>query len=357
MIEFEIDFERAGQLFYFKALLPPEGVTAIFGPSGAGKTTLINLIAGIDTPNKGFLKVGERLFFDTESGLSVDLAKRNIGYVFQDDRLFPHLSVKDNICYGGNSTQRFAQLVELLGLDKLLAKRPNRLSGGEKKRVAIARALMTNPTLLLLDEPMNGLDAPRQSELITYLKQLVETVNLPVLIVTHQVNEIFQLASHLVVIDSGRIVASGEASKTWSAQAVRPFLAEGVLSAILQAEVTHYHTDYNMTALSLGGNERVWINGQTLPLGSAIMLNVAASDVSLSIHKVASSVRNCLKAQIVEIDKNSHPNLITIVLSVAEQRLLANITDWALDELKLNIGDFCYAMIKGVRVTPVSSTK
>jgi molybdate transport system ATP-binding protein len=192
------------------------GITALFGRSGAGKTSVINMVAGLVRPDEGRIVVNGRTYFDSEKGLNVPPEKRRFGYIFQDGRIFPHLSVKSNLTYGMKLVPRserfvaFDQVVELLGIRHLLNRQPSKLSGGEKQRVAIGRALLTSPHLMLMDEPLASLDNDRKSEVLPFIATLPKEFSVPILYVSHSVDEIVNLADYLVIVDSGRAIAAGQ---------------------------------------------------------------------------------------------------------------------------------------------------
>jgi molybdate transport system ATP-binding protein len=196
-------------------LTPGSGVTALFGPSGAGKTSVINMVAGLVRPDTGRIVINGKTCFDSENGIHVRPEHRRFGYIFQEGRLFPHLSVKSNLTYGmklvppGERFVAFDQVVELLGVKHLLNRRPAKLSGGEKQRVAIGRALLTSPHLMLMDEPLASLDDPRKAELLPFIARLPEDFAVPIVYVSHSVEEVLALAQTLVVMENGRITARG----------------------------------------------------------------------------------------------------------------------------------------------------
>ena len=191
------------------------GITALFGPSGAGKTSVINMVAGLSRPDGGHIVVQDRVLFDSDHGINLPPEKRSIGYIFQDGRLFPHLTVRGNLTYGMKLTprsQRFIgidQVVGLLGIEHLLDRRPTRLSGGEKQRVGIGRALLTSPRLLLMDEPLASLDLARKSEVIPFIGKLPAAFSIPIIYVTHSVDEVLQLADDIVLMNYGKSVIAG----------------------------------------------------------------------------------------------------------------------------------------------------
>ena len=193
----------------------PSGVTALFGSSGAGKTSIVNMVAGLVKPDAGRVVVAGRVLFDANRRVNLPPEKRRIGYVFQDGRLFPHLTVKKNLTYGMKHTPLenryvdFDQVVELLGIGHLLRRRPAKLSGGEKQRVAIGRALLTSPAMLLMDEPLASLDADRKNEVLPFITKMSREFSIPILYVTHAVDEIRTLANQIVLLENGRVVKTG----------------------------------------------------------------------------------------------------------------------------------------------------
>ncbi len=195
------------------------GVTALFGPSGAGKTSVVNMIAGLTRPDKGHVRINGSCLFDSQRGINLPPERRRIGYVFQDGRLLPHLTVAGNLTYGMRRTPRakryvvLDQVVELLGISRLLGRRPYRLSGGEKQRVAIGRALLTSPALLLMDEPLASLDEARKAEVLPFIQRLSREFSIPIFYVSHSMDEILALAGHVVVLDRGRVVADGDSAR------------------------------------------------------------------------------------------------------------------------------------------------
>ncbi len=332
--------------------IPASGITAIFGVSGAGKTSLINAISGLTQPQRGRIALNDRLLFDAEQGISLPPEKRRIGYVFQDARLFPHYRVRGNLQYGMAPAMKaqFDTLVSLLGLEALLPRFPLSLSGGEKQRVAIGRALLTAPDMLLLDEPLASLDLPRKRELMPYLQKLAKQVDIPMLHVSHSLEEILQLADNVLVLDAGRVKAFGPLERVWSSSAMRPWLPMSELTSVLRVQVLEQHPDYPMTALSLG-DQHIWVSRVNQPVKTPLRIRIASADVSLALQPPQhSSIRNILPAQVVELVEVG--DQVEVKLRIGISELWARITPWARDELGIRPDQWLYAQIKSVSVTP-----
>lgn len=332
--------------------IPAKGITAIFGVSGAGKTSLINAISGLTQPQRGRIQLHDRLLFDAEQKIALPPEKRRIGYVFQDARLFPHYRVRGNLQYGmaPKMKTQFDSLVSLLGLEALLPRFPLSLSGGEKQRVAIGRALLTAPDMLLLDEPLASLDLPRKRELMPYLQKLAKQVDIPMLYVSHSLEEILQLADNVLVLDAGKVKAFGPLERVWSSSAMRPWLPVSELTSVLRVQVLEQHPDYPMTALSLG-DQHIWVSRVNQPVKTPLRIRIASADVSLALQPPQhSSIRNILPAQVVELLEVG--DQVEVKLRIGISELWARITPWARDELGIRPDQWLYAQIKSVSVTP-----
>lgn len=209
MLEINVRKQLGKMTFAVDLQLPTQGVTALFGLSGSGKTTLINLVSGLLQPDQGYIRLNGRALVDTAKQINLAPNHRNVGYVFQEGRLFPHYSVKGNLCYGmkRKNSAEFARIVQLLGIEHLLKRYPITLSGGEKQRVAIGRALLSQPEILLMDEPLSALDLPRKLELLDYLDKLAQEIAIPILYVTHSLEELARLAQQVVLLDQGKVIA------------------------------------------------------------------------------------------------------------------------------------------------------
>lgn len=337
--------------------LPLTGVTAVFGRSGAGKTSLINLLGGLSSPNKGLISLGNKVLYQAGK-INVPPEKRHIGYVFQEARLFPHYSIKGNLNYGRtkkhihHEQHTFERIVELLGINHLLNSYPATLSGGEKQRVAIGRALLTHPELLLMDEPLASLDLPRKRELLPYLRRLSQELKLPIIYVSHSLDEILQLADHMLLLDQGKIIANDKLAQVWNSDLMHPWLQMNEQSSLLSATLDSPHPVYAMTRLLLNDGNELWVTGKLTQIARHLKVRIFANHVSICLTPpTASSIRNLLKVTVVDAITMCHTEQVQIKLQVGNEHLWANITPWAYDELNIEIGQTVYAQIKGVNMT------
>ncbi|MEA1064480.1 molybdenum ABC transporter ATP-binding protein ModC [Erwinia sp. HR93] len=348
----ELDFEQTlgGHRLAVSENLPGRGITAIFGVSGAGKTSLINAISGLTRPQSGRIVLNDRVLSDTQKNIFLPPEKRRIGYVFQDARLFPHYRVRGNLKYGmvKEMAGQFDKLVNLLGIEPLLGRFPWTLSGGEKQRVAIGRALLTAPQLLLLDEPLASLDVPRKREVLPYLQRLAREIEIPMLYVSHSLEEILHLAEKILVLDNGAVKAFGPLEEVWNSEVMYPWLPEDQQSSVLEATVLMHHTHYTMTALALGA-QRLWVNQQSAEPRSSLRIRIKSSDISLVLQPpVNSSIRNVLHARVVSCLDNQ--GQVEVQLDVEGRTLWARISPWARDELAIRPDVWLYAQIKSVSI-------
>ncbi|QWA13850.1 molybdenum ABC transporter ATP-binding protein ModC [Sodalis ligni] len=345
--------QRLGDLgMEVTADVPVKGITAIFGVSGAGKTSLINAVAGLTRPQQGRIILNDRILFDAERRIFLPPEARRVGYVFQDGRLFPHYRVRGNLFYGMAPSMRpqFDGIISLLGIGHLLKRYPATLSGGEKQRVAIGRALLSAPEILLMDEPLASLDLLRKRELLPYLERLAKEVEIPVLYVTHSLEEILQLAERVLILDNGKMKAFGTLESVWASRALRPWLPREEQSSVLQVAVAEPHPDYPMTALSLG-KQRLWVGRVSQPVGTPLRIRIAAADISLALTPpLGSTIRNILPATVSEC--LTVGDQVEVMLDIEGHTLWARISPWARDELGLHAGMPVYAQIKSVSITP-----
>ncbi|AJR06059.1 molybdenum ABC transporter ATP-binding protein ModC [Photobacterium gaetbulicola] len=347
--------QKLGELdMDIKLELPMQGITAIFGRSGAGKTSLINVLSGLSKPDSGSISLGQHVLYSQQAGINLPPEKRRIGYVFQDARLFPHYTVEGNLLYGCKSekSDQFHSVTHLLGIEHLLKRYPASLSGGEKQRVAIGRALLSNPSLLLMDEPLASLDLPRKQELMPYLERLAKEVKIPIVYVTHSLDEILRLADHMAMIHHGKVVVSGHINSVWGSPEMRPWLPAKEQSSLLSARINHHHPHYGLTQVMLNHDAYLWVNRLQSVRGEWVRVRVHSNDVSLTKAKPEqTSIRNILAAKIDKIHPVDEQERVEVRLRVGEAQLWANITKWAADELHLSVGDKVFAQIKGVSVT------
>src|SRR5215472_4838321 len=248
------------------------GITAVFGPSGAGKTTLVNAIAGLIAPDRGRIAIDGTVLFDSERRINLPPHRREIGYIFQEGRLFPHLSVSRNLDYGRRmrglpaDTKQLERIVDLLDIGHLLERRPGKLSGGERQRVAIGRALLTRPHLLLLDEPLASLDAARKDEIMPYLIRLKQALKLPIIYVTHALDEVSRLGDSLVLVEAGRVVGYGALPEI-AARADLPQAQRDDAGALLLCHVVEHDSARDLSRLE-GGGAMFWVPLLDAPLGA-----------------------------------------------------------------------------------------
>ncbi|RJT41824.1 molybdenum ABC transporter ATP-binding protein [Mesorhizobium waimense] len=328
-------------------------LTALFGPSGSGKTTLINLIAGLIHPDKGRIAVDGRVLVDTDAGLFVPKHKRRIGMVFQDARLFPHMSVAGNLRYGRWFTpaaERYADfnaVVELLGIGHLLERRPAKLSGGEKQRVAIGRALLASPKLLLMDEPLASLDEARKAEILPYIERLRDETKIPIVYVSHSVAEVARLASDVVVLAQGKVVASGATGAIMQRLDLLPAEERGEGGAVLDTNVLRHDEAFGMSVLGSAAGE-IRVPRLAVPMGAPVRIRVRARDVMIATEPpVGLSALNILPGTIVAVRPGMGPT-VEIAIDCNGVIVLARITEQSKHTLRLRLGGKVFAVIKTV---------
>jgi len=358
MIDIDVQQSLGNIQLDLKMQLPGKGITAVFGRSGAGKTSLINMISGISVPDRGVISINNHQVYDSRSRLSLAIEKRNIGYVFQDARLFPHYSVKGNLTYGTKQPdeQEFDHVIKLLSIEHLLARKPSELSGGEKQRVAIGRALLSKPDLLLMDEPLASLDLPRKREVMPFLEKLSKEVEIPIIYVTHSLNEILRLADHMVLLVNGKVESCGPLEQVWQSDAMRPWQSFSEQSSVFEAHIATQHPDYALTQLELTPDKTLWVQKVAGETGEPVRVQVRANDVSISCQRPQqTSIRNIIPVTISVIESlqlSQDKQSVAVKLELDESRALtANLTQWAVDDLGLEVGQKVYAQIKGVSVT------
>lgn len=318
------------------------GVTALFGPSGAGKTSVLRAIAGLLPQANARIYLGQRCLSDPAKGTHVPAHKRNIGFVFQEDRLFPHLSVHANLMFGHKTSSRklpvsASQIIDVLGIGALLDRRPATLSGGERQRVSIGRALMSEPALLLADEPLSALDTERKDEILTLFDTLRRTLDLPILYVSHAENEVARLADDVVLLKNGRVVAQGPVHTALAhADMARP---QSVVQLTLQA-----HHEDGLSELTAHGHS-LWVPRQPHAVGTAVRVRIAAQDVMLALHCPRDvSALNVLPTSILGMDVFGSNVLVRLQSPLGP--LSASVTQRSVKTLGLSVGISVFAIVK-----------
>lgn len=327
-----------------------EGITGLFGQSGAGKTTLLRIIAGLETHARGRIVFGEAIWQDhIAPGIFVPPHQRRIGYVFQDTRLFAHLSVEGNLRYGLQRRQgviKYDDVVAALDLAPMLGLRTSSLSGGEQQRVAIGRALLSQPRLLLMDEPVSALDMPRRQEVLKYLQKLPEIFSVPIIYVTHAIEEIAQLASSVIVLSNGQVSRSGTVTEIFGDTDLSGLTGQS--GSLLQATVIGHDQQYQHSVLVVAG-QHIVIPGTGHPAGSTVRLHINARDVSIALKQPEHiSIRNILAATITGIIDKPGSSYVEVQLDLNGSRLRSRITRLAAVDLNLRTGQKVFALIKGV---------
>jgi molybdate transport system ATP-binding protein len=352
----ELDVGARQGAFALEARLESDaGVTALFGRSGSGKTTLLNAIAGLLRPQRGRIRVDDTVFFDAAQGIDLPARKRRVGYVFQEGRLLPHLSVRQNLLYGRFFTpaaERRAELdpvVALLDLGPLLARRPHHLSGGEKQRVAIGRALLASPRLLLMDEPLASLDAGRKGEILYYIERLRDETRLPIVYVSHAIDEVVRLADRVALLSDGRIRASGTVSEMAGRLELRPYLGRFEGGAVIEAKVAEQDLEMGLARLTFAGGELFAPDVDALA-GAGVRVRIRARDVSIALQRPAqASFLNVLGGTVAALGEDSGAS-VDVQLDVGGTPLIARVTRKSVAALGLAPGKPVYALIKAVAI-------
>jgi molybdate transport system ATP-binding protein len=354
MLEVNVS-HRAGRFTLHAHFASQTRITALFGRSGAGKSTLINIIAGLIRPERGRICVNGETLFDSEREIDIAPSRRRIGYVFQEGRLFPHLNVRQNLAYGqffarGGADQhiKFDTVTDLLGLGSLLERRPGALSGGEKQRIAIGRALLSNPRVLLMDEPLASLDAARKAEILRYVETLRDQLSIPIVYVTHAIQEIVRLAGTVVVMHEGRVVATGTANEVLERPDLEAAMDSADIGSAIETQVANYDSTYDVSTLRFDGGE-MYVTGSDIPPGTPVRVYLRARDIALALEPPArTSILNVLHGSVERVDQqHAHPT-VDVHLRVGRAHLTARITRRSHDQLALRVGLEVYALVKAV---------
>jgi len=329
-------------------------ITAIFGKSGAGKTSTINAIAGLTRPDVGVIQIGNTTLFDQNLRINLPIYKRQIGYVFQDDRLFPHMTVRNNLIYGTPKNRDVANslnltdITGLLELAPLLERRPRTLSGGEKQRVAIGRALLSNPKLLLMDEPLASIDVQHRFEILPFIQRVREKTGITIIYVTHALEEVIFIADQIILLSEGQVTAQGTVEEIMSRLDLHPMTSRFDAGAVISAIYSGYDREFDLGELSFDGGT-LRIAGLNAEIGIHLRAHIRARDVSLMLDKPKdTSVLNVFKGELIEIRHEDGPQL-DLLINIGTP-LIARITRKSLNDLNLDIGSKVYAMIKAVAI-------
>ncbi|HEY4211728.1 MAG TPA: molybdenum ABC transporter ATP-binding protein [Steroidobacteraceae bacterium] len=345
--------------------VPTPGVVALFGRSGCGKSTLVDLMSGLLSPDDGFVQLEETVLTDTRSGVAVPPEQRQIGYVFQDARLFPHFTVLGNLQYGlkrAARRQRAAEpprpagapaiavdeVVSLLGLNALLARRPHQLSGGERQRVALGRALLSQPRLLLLDEPLAALDVARRDEVLPYLEALRDRLSIPMVYVSHQFDEVLRLATHVVLMESGSVIAQGSLNEVSLTRELRDIVGPDAVGAVLEGEIVDADTRQSTADVRLSSGV-LHVSLREARVGARLRVQLLARDIILATERPhALSVRNILQGTVSDLADDRHTDAVIVSVNLGDATVLSRVTRRAVTELRLATGTPVWVLVKEV---------
>ncbi|MBZ9653445.1 molybdenum ABC transporter ATP-binding protein [Phyllobacterium lublinensis] len=329
------------------------GVTALFGRSGSGKTSIIRIIAGLTRPDHGRVEVDGDVLVDTQKGIFVPKHKRRFATVFQEGRLFPHLTVQQNLNYGRwfapktGDAGNLSKIVDLLGIESILARRPEKLSGGEKQRVAIGRALLSSPRLLLMDEPLAALDGARKMEILPYLEALRDEVKVPIVYVSHSVAEVARLADRVVVVSDGKVAMTGTAADVLSQPSLSDAANRREAGSLIEGRVSAYDPRHRLATIGFESSQ-IYVSGMEITAGKAVRVHILAKDVMLAtVGPQQLSALNVLEGTISEISSNQ-AGTVDVRVDCGGTPILAHITALSCDRLGLKQGMTVFAIIKTV---------
>ncbi len=355
MIDINIIKQLAGFSLDVAFTAPSVGVTALFGASGSGKTSVVQAIAGGLVPDAGRIAIDDRVFFEKARGINLDTHLRRVGFVFQDARLFPHMSVRGNLEYGlkrsrGPRRIDLDGVVELLGLGGVLDRRTHKLSGGERQRVGIGRALLSQPSLLLMDEPLSSLDPPRKAELLPYIESLRDNLGLPILYISHAFDEVVRLADHLVVLDQGRVIRSGPFLELAAQPDLTPLIGQYEAGSVIECGIASHDAMLKLSTLAFQGGE-LRVPQLEAAVGATVRVQIKARDVALSLSRPMDvSITNRLPGRLVGVVRQGGPYADVTVDVGGGVVLQSLITVESASRLALEPGLEVWALIKSVAV-------
>jgi len=355
IINLDVELSRGGNKFNYKLLLE-SSITGIYGASGAGKTTLLNIIAGIEQPDSGFMAINDKLVVDIKSKYNIPCNKRGVAYIFQEGRLFPHLTVKENLLFSNKYLDKskieikLNDVLDLLKIKPLINKKPMELSGGEKQRVAIGRALLSQPKLLLLDEPFSNLDRSLRKQIISYLLKINTTYKIPMLIVSHIIGDILRLTNSLAIIDNGRVVAQGDFFNIMANSLVPEIIKPHRYLNVIDTTYTEKSTDNCLYTLVCKKCNEISFNTEnkkinSLEIGTNIRLAIRPDEIALSKNKLNGvSIQNQIKGRVNEIFENENSTFCVVKCNGIE--LVSEITKNSLLNLNITVGAEVWCLIK-----------
>jgi len=331
-----------------------DGITGLFGASGSGKTTMLRVLAGLQQGVSGWIRLDDQVLFDDARGVFLAPHKRGVGYVFQDGRLFPHMNVEGNLRFADARSRQiggdisFGGVVEALELDPLLRRDISTLSGGEVQRVAIARAILSRPSLLLMDEPLSALDVRRKAGILHLIEKLPQLFDIPVIYVTHSIDEVARLANRMVVLDKGRKVAEGPVREILERLDLQSSMGRFEAGALLDLVVVRHDGDFKLTYFQCGEHEIVMPQLDLEP-GRRVRVRIRARDVALATKKPSDiSIRNVLPGIIAKIRQEPDTAFAETLIDIGDASLRARVTRASVAELGLTEGDAVYALIKSI---------
>jgi molybdate transport system ATP-binding protein len=345
-----------GKFVLDAAFTSDRGVTALFGRSGSGKTSIIRIIAGLSRPDQGRVVFDGDVLVDTKKGIFVPKYKRRFGYVFQEGRLFPHLTVQQNLNYGrwftpkSRRSEDLSKIVELLGIGAILDRRPGKLSGGEKQRVAIGRALLSSPRMLLMDEPLAALDDTRKIEILPYLEALRDEMNIPIIYVSHSVSEVARLTDRVIVMSEGKVAMAGTAADVLSQTSISIVTDRREAGSLVEGKVVNYDPKHKLTTIGFQ-TSKIYISGTEVAVGKGVRVHILAKDVMLStIRPEQLSALNILEGTVSAITFES--GIADVQVDCQGTIILARITELSCGRLDLRPGMLVFAIIKTVALEP-----
>ncbi|HSH71968.1 MAG TPA: molybdenum ABC transporter ATP-binding protein [Methylophilaceae bacterium] len=365
----EMDLQRTRGAFNLRAKCTlDEPVIGLFGPSGAGKSSLLGMIAGLIKPDSGRLVLDGRCLFDSNAGTNVPLHQRHIGVVFQDSRLFPHLTVHANLNYGFNllaAEERrfgFKQIVDLLEIGHLLQQKPYQLSGGEKQRVALGRALLTSPKLLLLDEPLASLDTRLKNQILPFLLRVKEQIQIPMIYVSHSIDEVLYLTTQMAMLDKGEMLGVGSFHEVIKDQRVMALAQSLGIENVMHLHVLEHHNDYgySLAGLAVDANnlsasqQQLFLPLINAPVGAAVSVSIAAANIALSRERLSGvTIQNQLSGAVIDMHQVDSRVLVSIDIGSTQAPLIAEITAKAVHEMKIEVGNQLYCLMKTQSIRPL----